>query len=232
MSDLDASTPRVFLCRHGETEWTKSGQYTGTTEVPLTPAGEAQVTSTGAYLVGPKKLIDPSRVNHIYVSPRKRAQTTFELLFGNCTGLDRENVTVTEDIAEWDYGAYEGMKVEDIREGRKQKGLDVEREWDIWRDGCEEGGESVQQVTKRLDNLISTIREIQARYIDGQHPADIVLVAHGLILRAFAKRWLKYPLEEKLPMMMSPGAIGVLSYKNCNINEPGFFIGLAIPSAD
>ena len=75
----------------------------------------------------------------MWVSPRKRAQETFHLLF------DRklpDEVEATENIAEWDYGDYEGLLVQDIRSRRKEKGLDREREWSIWRDGCE-GGEYI-----------------------------------------------------------------------------------------
>ncbi|KAL8861469.1 MAG: hypothetical protein Q9178_001993 [Gyalolechia marmorata] len=145
MSDLDATTPRVFLARH---EWTKTGRYTGTTDLELTPTGVSQVTGTGAQLVGPGKLIDSARVARIWVSPRKRAQQTFHLLFGGGSGESgadcgsdmADKVTLTEDIVEWDYGDYEGLVVGDIRSRRKEKGLDKEREWNIWRDGCE-GGE-------------------------------------------------------------------------------------------
>ncbi|KAL9089260.1 MAG: hypothetical protein Q9165_005828 [Trypethelium subeluteriae] len=125
----------------GETEWAKNGRYTGTSEIELTPIGVKQVSNTGAHLVGPGKLIDPSCLAHIWVSPRKRAQTTSELLFGSYSDTLRlaGKVTTTEDIAEWDYGEYEGLKENEIREHRKQKGLDVHLEWDIWRDGCEGG---------------------------------------------------------------------------------------------
>lgn len=126
----------------GETEWTKNGRYTGTTELVLTPIGIEQVTSTGAHLVGPGKLIDPSRVIHVWVSPRKRAQMTFDLLLGSYSSTikDAGRVTVTEDIAEWDYGEYEGLVTSEIKKRRTVKGLDVESEFNIWRDGCE-GGE-------------------------------------------------------------------------------------------
>lgn len=122
----------------------QNGRYTGTTDLELTPAGMNQVTASGSQLVGPHKLIEPSRLAHVWVSPRKRALQTYHLLFGNADrGSDMPgNVTVTEDIAEWDYGDYEGLLVGEIRAGRKEKGLDREREWNIWRDGCE-GGEYV-----------------------------------------------------------------------------------------
>ncbi len=105
--------------------------------------GIHQVTATATQLVGPSKLIDPARVSRVWVSPRKRAQQTSGLLFNGDgdRGSDiAEKVTLTEDIAEWDYGDYEGLVVGEIRARRKEKGLDREREWDIWRDGCE-GGE-------------------------------------------------------------------------------------------
>ncbi|KAI4671319.1 uncharacterized protein J4E88_009353 [Alternaria novae-zelandiae] len=234
MSDLDASTPRVFLARHGETEWTKNGRYTGITDIELTPYGLEQVTATATLLVGHGKLIDPAQVHRIYVSPRKRAQQTFQCLFNSSEehfslSIDDEKVSVTEDIAEWDYGAYEGLKVEEIRDLRKGKGLDQTCTWNIWRDGCE-SGESAQQVSDRLDRLICEIRDIQSPAMNGERPVDIVLVAHGLVLRCFLKRWLGLPLDASFPVMYSPGAIGVLGYKNHNLAEPAFFLGVALPS--
>lgn len=75
------------------------------------------------------------------MSPRKRARKTFELLFGADSELAAlEKVEFTEDIAEWGYGAYEGLLGEEIIARRKEQGLDIERPWDIWNDGCE-GGE-------------------------------------------------------------------------------------------
>ncbi|KAL9037853.1 MAG: hypothetical protein Q9214_005516 [Letrouitia sp. 1 TL-2023] len=177
MPDLDATTPRVFIARHGETEWTKNGRYTGTTDLELTPGGISQVSAVGTQLVGPGKLIDPACDASVWVSPRNRAQQTYRLL---PSGRDRnsdlaDKVTFTEDIAEWDHGDYEGLVVREIRARRKEKGLDQEWEWNIWEDGCE-GGESAQRVTARLDRLIAQIREIQAPYMNGKKPAEIVLV--------------------------------------------------------
>ncbi|KAF4551057.1 Histidine phosphatase-like protein 4 [Elsinoe fawcettii] len=228
MSDRDASTPRVFLARHGETEWTINGRYTGVTELALTANGEKQVLGTGRLLVGPGKLIDPNRVARFFVSPRKRAQQTFKLLFGDSTSEQDERISVTDEIAEWDYGAYEGLHDHEIRARRKEQGLDSERPWDIWRDGCE-GGESAEEATDRLDGLVRKIQDIQRPYMHGGKPVDIVVVAHGHILRAFSKRFLKYPMQERIPMMLPPGAIGVLSYKNHDIDDPAFLLGMALP---
>lgn len=127
----------------GETEWTINGRYTGKSDIPLTSNGIKQVEGTGKVLVGAGKLMDPSKLSHVFVSPRQRAQSTLDLLLGDAQkdGLIKEGkVTVTEDIAEWDYGDYEGLLTKEIRARRKEKGLDTEKHWDIWVDGCE-GGE-------------------------------------------------------------------------------------------
>jgi len=138
MADNEALTPRVFIIRHGETEWAKLGRQTGKTDIPLTPLGLKQVQTTASLLVGPGKLLDPAKLAHIFVSPRKRALQTLE---GLGLGEKGVQVTTTEDMAEWDYGDYEGMLVSEIRKRRREKGLDKEGSvWNVWRDGCE-GGE-------------------------------------------------------------------------------------------
>lgn len=105
----------------------------------MTKKGLDQIESTAALLVGPGKLLDPDRLARVYVSPRKRAVKTFELLLPTPSDVVSEKVRFTEDIAEWGYGKYEGMKNPAIRDERKKRGLDSEREWDIWIDGCEQG---------------------------------------------------------------------------------------------
>ena len=149
----------MSLLQIGETTWSKSGRYTGTTDIGLTPEGVAQVSSTAATLVGAGKLLDPSRLAHVFVSPRKRARTTFDLLllpphFSAAGGEGA--ITYTEGIAEWDYGDYEGLKTGEIKELRKERGLDRESEWNIWRDGCE-GGEYVVLNSYLLSLLMGVI---------------------------------------------------------------------------
>lgn len=93
--------------------------------------------------MGSGKLIDPSKFAHVFISPRHRAVQTLDILLGDAQkdALMKEGkVTITEDIAEWDYGDYEGFLTKEIRARRKEKGLDKEKPWDIWVDGCE-GGE-------------------------------------------------------------------------------------------
>jgi sedoheptulose-bisphosphatase len=135
------------ICLHvGETEWAKSGRFTGITDIELTKAGAAQVSSTAARLVGAGKLLDLSRLAHAFVSPRVRAVKTFELLLSPSSDVVAGKVTYTEDITEWNYGDYEGLKSQEIKDLRKKKGLDQKRDWDIWSDGCE-GGEYVMHLS-------------------------------------------------------------------------------------
>ncbi len=93
-------------------------------------------------LVGPEKMIDPQKLARVFASPRKRAQQTFDLLFddaGKDSLFESGKVSTTEELAEWDYGEYEGLLTQEIRVRRESQGLDKERAWDIWRDGCEDG---------------------------------------------------------------------------------------------
>lgn len=127
------------------------------------------------------------------------------------------------------HSEYEGIKTEEIREKRKLHGLDKARPWDIWSDGCE-GGESPQQVTMRIDALIAEIKELQAPHMKNRDAKDVILVAHGHLTRAFAKRWLGYELSFPLSLMIQPGGVGVLSYQHHNIEEPALLLGIAFPT--
>lgn len=90
-------------------------------------------------LVGAGKLIDPSRLAHVFCSPRNRAVATLDLLLGG-EGKERleaeGKLTTTGDITEWDYGKYEGITPTQINERRKEEGLG---KWNIWVEGCPEG---------------------------------------------------------------------------------------------
>jgi len=153
------TTPRVFIIRHGETTWSLSGRHTGNTDIPLTASGEQRIRATGRALVGPDRLIVPRNLAHVYVSPRRRAQRTLELLnmklplpwggdgdVGEAAQQQQQEcaarVEVSESVREWEYGDYEGITSKEIREQRRETG---EAEWDIWRDGCP-GGEYVSSL--------------------------------------------------------------------------------------
>ncbi|ORY12319.1 phosphoglycerate mutase family protein-like protein [Clohesyomyces aquaticus] len=243
--------PRVFIIRHGETEWSLNGRHTGTTELPLTANGEKRIRATGKALVGDDRLIVPGNLAHIYVSPRRRAQRTLELLSLGCrerypwhSDTESSNlpttpsdirtdakIQITPEIQEWDYGNYEGLTSPEIRKSRAERGLNAD--WDIWRDGCE-GGESPEDVTKRLDELIADIR---TRFHEGRFgkeagwkgkqgvPNDVLIVAHGHILRAFAARWVGKPLRDNPSLLLEAGGVGTLSYEHHCIEEPAILLG-------
>ncbi|KAF7193973.1 Sedoheptulose 1,7-bisphosphatase [Pseudocercospora fuligena] len=242
------TAPRVFIIRHGETEWSLNGRHTGTTDIPLTANGERRIRATGKALVGDDRLIVPKNLAHIYVSPRKRAQRTLELLGLGCKdpipwqehGTQEETahatdakIEVTESIREWDYGDYEGVTSAQIREDRKKAGQN--ENWDIWRDGCP-GGESPQEITERLDALIADIRERFHKHAIGKpkgsvkEPFDVLLVAHGHILRAFAGRWVGKNIADNPSLILEAGGVGTLSYEHHSLEEPAILLGGAFMS--
>ncbi|KAL8687784.1 MAG: hypothetical protein Q9218_006144 [Villophora microphyllina] len=203
------TTPRVFIVRHGETEWSLNGRHTGATDLPLTVNGEKRIRATGQALVGDDRLIVPSQLAHIDRLPWEKQQQTKPLDIRTDA-----KVQIDEDIREWDYGDYEGLTSATIREQREKNG---EGTWDIWRDGCPGGEygdetflrqtESPADVTKRLDRLIDDIRSrFHEKAIGkaevGGAPSDVLLVAHGHILRAFAMRWIKRELTEGVSLLL------------------------------
>ncbi|KAL8802576.1 MAG: hypothetical protein Q9182_003741 [Xanthomendoza sp. 2 TL-2023] len=169
---------------------------------------------TTRLVVGTGNLIDPAKLSHVFISPRKRAQQTFDLLFAEAStqdSLGEINVTTTDELAEWLYGAYEGLKTHEIHALRRERGLDLERPWNIWKDGCEDG-ESADAFAARLDTLISKIRCIQGPNMHGEKACDVVLISHGHFLRGFVKRWVQLPLDVPLSLMLDPGGVGILRY--------------------
>jgi broad specificity phosphatase PhoE len=127
---------KIFYVRHGETEWSLSGQHTGTTDIPLTAKGEDDARALAPWMRN-------YHFDHVYTSPRQRARRTCEL-----AGLG-ETVTVEPDLSEWNYGEYEGIRTVDIRKQRP--------DWDIWTQGCP-GGESPSDITARVDRLLGRLK--------------------------------------------------------------------------
>ena len=144
--------------RHGETEWSRTGQHTSSTELDLLPDGEAQALAL-------RPVVEAIGFDLVLCSPRRRAQRTAEL-------ASLVPYTVTDDLREWDYGAFEGLTIAEIRQGRP--------EWTIWI-GPWEGGETASDVTARADRVIDRILDSGAD--------KVALVGHGHFSRVIAARW-------------------------------------------
>lgn len=138
-------------------------------------------------------------------------------------------------MREWDYGDYEGLTSATIRAQREAAGAPAT--WDIWSEGCP-GGESPAQITQRLDEVIAEIRARFHAPVIGRPrteecgPGDVLVVAHGHILRAFAARWIGKNIAENPSLILEAGGVGTLSYEHHSINEPAIILGGAftVPS--
>ncbi|NUP29161.1 MAG: acid phosphatase [Nocardia sp.] len=177
---------RVVLLRHGETEWSVQHRHTGRTDIPLTPAGIRQATAAGRVLAG-LALRDPL----VYVSPRLRARHTAEL-----AGLAEH--TTDPDLAEWDYGDYEGWTTPEIRA--------QDPAWTVWT-GAVPGGESAAEIGGRADRVLA-----RAAAVLGER--DVVLVGHGHFSRALIARWLGFEVREGRRFALTTAAVSVLGYEH------------------
>ncbi|MEO6794320.1 MAG: acid phosphatase [Mycobacterium sp.] len=177
---------RLVLLRHGQTEWSKSGRHTGRTDLELTDAGRRQAVAARGTLTK-LQLDNPLVVS----SPRRRAQLTAEL-----AGLHVDDVC--DDLAEWDYGRYEGLTTVQIRR--------TESDWLIWTHGSP-GGESVAQVSNRADRAVAAaLRQLVSR--------DVVFVGHGHFSRAVITRWLELPLADGARLAMPPASVAVCGFEH------------------
>ncbi|KAJ8594858.1 phosphoglycerate mutase-like protein [Rhizopogon salebrosus TDB-379] len=203
-------TPRLFLVRHGETEWSLNGRHTGTTDIPLTVRGEEQVKSKAHILVGEGRPIDPKNLCVALISPRVRAHRTFHLLFEHLPEPPAH--IIDESVREWDYGEYEGLLKHEI--------LARDPQWSIWRDGCP-GGESAQDMCSRVDGVVAKVREYHRQYFEeGKGTRDVLIVAHGHFNRVFISRWMEFDLTLGTHFNVEPGGVSILSYNHSSLDEP------------
>jgi probable phosphoglycerate mutase len=171
---------QLWLVRHGETEWSASGRHTGVSDIPLTEAGERQARALAPMLAE----LAPALV---LCSPRRRAQHTAEL-----AGLRVDEIV--DDLAEWDYGDYEGRTTHEIRDERPG--------WSIWTDGVP-GGETAAQVGARADRVL--VRAARA-LADG----PVVLVGHGHFSRVLGARWMGMPVAGGAHLLLGTAAPSIL----------------------
>ncbi|MET9649122.1 histidine phosphatase family protein [Streptomyces sp. JL2001] len=178
--------PRILLARHGQTEWSLSGRHTGRTDIPLLDEGRR-----GAKLLGERLHRAPWNGLpdlEIRTSPLLRARETCDLAgFG-------ERARDWDTLMEWDYGAYEGLTPDEIQERRPG--------WLLWRDAVPEG-ESLEQVTARADEVVDWARSADR---------DVLVFAHGHILRSIGARWLGEPVSFGSRIRLDPTSLSVLGW--------------------
>jgi broad specificity phosphatase PhoE len=184
--DVSVDKHRLLLLRHGETEWSKSGQHTGRTDLDLTDNGREQARVTTEALAA-LKLDNPLVIS----SPRKRALVTAEL-----AGLTVDEVSPL--LAEWDYGDYEGLTTPQIRE--------TVPDWTIWTYGAP-GGETVAQVSARADKAV-------ALALEHMETRDVLFVSHGHFSRSVMTRWVELPLSEGIRFSMVPASYSVCGFEH------------------
>ncbi|MEU5207637.1 histidine phosphatase family protein [Streptomyces sp. NPDC020742] len=177
---------RIFLARHGQTEWSQAGKHTGRTDIPLLDGGRR-----GAKLLGERLHRAPwdgLPGVEVRTSPLVRAKETCELAgFG-------DRAQEWDALMEFDYGAYEGLTPAEIKAGRP--------DWLIWRDGVPEG-ETLAGVSARADEVVGWARSAER---------DVLVFAHGHILRALGARWLGLDISFAARIRLEPTSLSVLGW--------------------
>ncbi|MFD1789514.1 histidine phosphatase family protein [Sphingomonas sp. ABOLD] len=175
--------PQFWLVRHGETAWSLTRQHTGRSDIPLTKGGEEAAQRLSERL--------PTRpFSQIWSSPSQRARRTGEL-----AGFSRK-IAIVDDLAEWDYGAYEGRTTKEILADRP--------DWMLFRDGCPQG-ETPDDITARADRVVERLRA---------STSDILIFSSAHILRVLAARWLGLPAAAGALFILDTASISILGYEH------------------
>ena len=177
------TSQRVMLIRHGETDWSLTGRHTSVTDLPLTVEGERRSTALAPFLRS-------WNFGLVLCSPRLRARRTCELL--GCG----PQAQITQDLCEWNYGKYEGLTTAEIRKSVPS--------WTVFSQPCP-GGESAEDVSVRVDRVISQVREFGG---------DTLLVAHAHCLRVLTARWLGLSPEAARFFNLETGRWSLLAYEH------------------
>ena len=189
---------RIYLVRHGETAWSLSGQHTGRTDISLTEKGEQEAHTLADRL-------HHVSFNRVFTSPLQRARRSAEL-----AALNRP-AEIDPDLAEWDYGDYDGLRTDEIRTERP--------DWNIFKDGCPQG-ESPTQVSLRADRVIARLRNLEG---------DIAIFSHGHFGRVLAVRWIGLGIEQALHFLLGTASLSILGYGHKLVEEPAIILWNALP---
>ncbi|WP_104167562.1 histidine phosphatase family protein [Arthrobacter sp. SX1312] len=185
--------PRLWLLRHGETEWSRDGRYTGLTDLPLTGYGEEQALAAREHLQGVE-------FDLVVTSPLQRAVRTAEL-----AGFP--DAEVLPYAHEWDYGDNEGLNSARVRAENP--------DYLIWNDGAPHG-ETLDQVAERADRVIARVQAGCGTAADNDPGAtpvqNALLVAHGHFLRIVAARWLQFGGIEGRRFVLGTAAVCALGW--------------------
>jgi broad specificity phosphatase PhoE len=177
--------PELWLIRHGETEWSLSGQHTSRTDIPLTEHGRHRAEELRDFLKG-------TTFDAVFVSPMQRARETCDIAgFGSQAVIDN-------GLKEWDYGIYEGKTTPQIR-------AEVPG-WSVWKDPIIDG-ETVEHVGERADGVIE--RSLAASPAGGK----VALFAHAHILRILTARWLRLAAVDGSLFALGTGSVSVLGWE-------------------
>ncbi len=188
MSSPAEPSGRIVLVRHGQTQWSRDGRHTGRTDLPLTPDGERD-----ARLLAPR--LAEFEFAAVLSSPLSRARRTAEL-----AGLD---AVLDDDLAEWDYGGYEGLTTPQIRESLGDPA------WTVFGDGVVPGqspGETVEEVAARASRVLDRVADPLTR-------GDVALVAHGHLLRILTAAYLRQEARFGAHLLLDAGAVCVLDHE-------------------
>jgi broad specificity phosphatase PhoE len=174
--------PELWLARHGETEWSRDGRHTSHTDLPLTPAGVEEAHLLARSLAG-------VRFDLVLTSPLRRAAGTAALLGFPDARRDPQ-------VAEWDYGDYEGLTTATIRER--------DPDWRIWTHHTPRG-ETAEQVAARADRVLERVLT--------EATARVLIISHGHFLRVLAARWVGQPTAFGMALLLGTAALSVLGWE-------------------
>ncbi|HEY8998021.1 MAG TPA: histidine phosphatase family protein [Edaphobacter sp.] len=175
----------LWLMRHGETEWSLSGQHTSRTDIPLTDHGRKRAEELRDFLKG-------TTFDAVFTSPMQRARETCAI-----AGF-ADQAVVDDNLKEWDYGIYEGKTTPEIRKEVPN--------WSVWKDPIIDG-ETAEHVGERADAII-------ARALSSAQPGGkVALFAHAHILRILAARWLLLPATSGSLFVLGTGSVSVLGWE-------------------
>lgn len=175
----------LVLLRHGETEWSRTGRHTGRTDIALTARGEQMSARNG-------ELLEGRRFSLVLTSPLQRARRTAQL-----SGL--VDAQIDDNLMEWDYGGYEGLTTNEIRER-------LGHQWTVFEDGVIPGvtpGESIEEVATRCRKVIDRATPYLAS-------GDVALVGHGHCLRILAAVFLRQDPRFGSQILLDAGSVSVL----------------------